>query len=41
MQKMFAIEGDIHNSDNNKSQACLSTSTCSYDRNYNSDKKVE
>lgn len=38
---MFAIEGDIHNSDNNKSQASLSTSTCSYDRNYNSDKKVE
>lgn len=34
---MFAIEGDIHNSDNNKSQASLSTSTCSYhnDRNYN------
>lgn len=28
---MFAIEGDIHNSDNNKSQASLSTSTCSYD----------
>lgn len=27
MQKMFAIEGDIHNSDNNKSQASLSTST--------------
>lgn len=32
---MFAIEGDIYNSDNNKSQASLSTSTCSYDRNYN------